>query len=367
MKNILIKILYRIVRGAGARKETVPGSRRRFLVVSATGVGDTLWGTPALAELRVAFPEGHIGVLTSPPGSEILKGNPAVDELFVFRRGTAGFLSMLSLLRTLRKRAFDTVFVFHASDRIIWPLTLLTGAAEIIGVEGQNKGLDFILTRPVRPDPTLHAVETRFAQLRCTGATPSPRPLFLALAEREREAADAFLKNHGINGDSLLVGLHPGAQKPYKCWPPRHFITAGNLLAERLGCRVVVTGGGAERELADTVAAGIRGAISAAGSLSLRETAALIGKMDVFIANDTGPMHIAFALATPVVALFCPTDPRLCGPYRAEKAVVIEKAKTCTPCTGKKCSHPVCMDQISPGEVVTAAARLVRARDTAGV
>lgn len=365
MKNFLIRILYRLVRGGGKRKGSAHPTRRRFLVVSATGVGDTLWGTPALGELRDAFPEAYIGVLTSPPGSEILKGNPAVDELFVFRKGAAGLLSLLSLLRTIRKKAFDTVFIFHSSDRILPLLSLLTGAAEIIGVEGQNKGLDFILTRTVPPDPSLHAVEARFAQLRCAGASPSPRPLFLALEEGEEEAAVLFLKNHGVNGGSLLIGLHPGAQKSYKRWSPRHFITMGNLLTEKLGCRIVVTGDSAEKELADTVAAGIRGAVSAAGGFSLRETAALIGRMDVFITNDTGPMHVAFALDTPVVALFCPTDPRVCGPYRVEKCVVIEKAKTCTPCTGKKCHCPVCMDQISPEEVASAAARLARGSDTA--
>ncbi|MFO0752014.1 MAG: glycosyltransferase family 9 protein [Thermodesulfovibrionales bacterium] len=360
MKNVLIKLLYRIAGGAGTRTGTPPGSRRRFLVVSATGVGDTLWATPALAELRAAFPEAYIGVLTSPPGFEVLQGNPAVDELFVFLKGAAGLPSLPSLLGALRKRRFDTAFLFHASDRIVWPLVLLTGAAEIVGVEGQNKGLDFILTRTVRPDPALHAVETRFAQLRCAGANPSPRPLSLSLGESEKEAAGAFLKRHGLNGGSLLVGLHPGARKFFKCWPHRHFIAAGNLLTERLGCRIVVTGGGAEKELADAVAAGIRGAVSAAGGFSLRETAALIEKMDLFITNDTGPMHMAFALATPVVALFCPTDPRRCGPYRAERAVIIEKERTCSPCVGKKCSHPVCMDRISPEEVVSAAVRLLQ-------
>ena len=92
----------------------------------------------------------------------------------------------------------------------------------------------------------------------------------------------------------------------------------------------------------------------------MRETAALIEKMNIFITNDTGPMHIAFALKTPTVALFSPTDPGICGPYRDEKPIVIEKPKTCTPCIGKKCDQPICMEQITVEEVIEAAESLFK-------
>jgi ADP-heptose:LPS heptosyltransferase len=111
------------------------------------------------------------------------------------------------------------------------------------------------------------------------------------------------------------------------------------------------------------VASGIAGAISSAGCLSLRGTAALIGRMALFITNDTGPMHIAFALKTPTIALFSPTDPALCGPYKAEKALALRKDTTCVPCIGKKCYNPLCLAQISPREVVVAAEKLLGSRD----
>jgi ADP-heptose:LPS heptosyltransferase len=126
------------------------------------------------------------------------------------------------------------------------------------------------------------------------------------------------------------------------------------------GCAILVTGDAAEKRVAEGIASRIEGAVTLAGTLTLRETAALIERMALFITNDTGPMHIAFALKTPTIALFSPTDPRLCGPWHAEKVEVVEKPKVCNPCTGKKCYNPVCMGQITVEEVFARAEVLLR-------
>ena len=113
----------------------------------------------------------------------------------------------------------------------------------------------------------------------------------------------------------------------------------------------VMTGSEKEAPLAESIASQISGARSIAGRLPLRSFAALIEKLDLFITNDTGPMHLSFAMETPTVALFSPTDPYLCGPYQCENAVAIKKRRACTPCLKKKCRLPFCMEQISPHEV----------------
>ena len=332
----------------------------RFLVVSTTGIGDTLWGTPAISALRKKYPEGYIGVLTNPAGAEILKDNPAISEIFTFRRGMGGFFRLPLLVESLIKKRLDKVFIFHASDRIIWPICFLTGSSEITGFKGQSKDMDFILTNTVEADPAVHCIENRFRMLAAVGVVQEDESLELFLDREEDEEARHFLKANNIGDGELIVGLHPGAQKPFKCWPAKNFIEAGNMLHDKLGCRIVITGDAGERQIAGQVASGIDGAISSAGSLSLRGTAALIKRMSLFITNDTGPMHIAFALKTPVIALFSPTDPALCGPYRADKAVVIAKKATCVPCVGKKCYNPKCFELITPQEVIAAAEGLLK-------
>jgi len=357
IKNSIIKLGLALSERLGLIKHQ-DAKTSRFLVVCTTGIGDTLWGTPAIRALRTAFPEGYISVLTNPIGLQVLKGNPDIDDIFVFKRHLRGYLAIPGLLKRLKNRNFDTVFIFHASDRIIWPLCAFTGAKRIIGVNGQSKGLDFILTTAIRQD-NIHGIETRLRLVREVAKGESRKTISFYLTEGDRKGASMLLEETGVHGDSLIIGLHPGAQKTYKQWPLRNFIETGNRLMKDLGCRIVVTGDSKEKILCEELASKVTGAVSVAGRTSLRETAAIIERMSLFITNDTGPMHIAFALGTPTVALFCPTDPELCGPYHAKNAVVIKKPVICTPCTGKNCSTPVCMEQITVEEVINAAESLI--------
>ena len=362
-KNGAIMAVVGLSRRIGLPKRNLRASPKpsRFLIITTTGVGDTLWGTPAIKALKEADPGCNLGVLTNPAGGELLKGNPYIDELFIFRRGFAGLFSLPALLKGLRRKNYDTALIFHASDRIVWPICFFAGPSEIIGIRGENKGLDFILTRAVDPPGNAHGIEKRFMLLGDMAPAEASRGISIYLDDKDRHAADGFLKLHGFDKNTLLVGLHPGAQKPYKCWPVKNFIEAGNIISRRTGCRIIITGDSNERPWIEEMASRIKGAVSAAGKTSLRQTAALIERMDLFITNDTGVMHIAAALKTPTVALFCPTDPRICGPYGAESVSVVAKPITCDPCTGKKCLDPLCMGQITVEEVVKAAKRLLGA------
>lgn len=357
-KNILIKAVISLFNRYGKNRVSIENPTR-LLIITTTGIGDTLWGTPAIASLKETYPESYIGVLTNPLGFELLKENPNIDEIFIFKRGLNGLLSLPTLLKRLRHKGFETVFIFHASDRIIWPISYFTGASEIIGIDGQNKDIDFILTQTINPQNDVHGIEARLNLVKLAGVKAFHKSLSICLTDRDREEAVNFLKNQGINEEIILVGLHPGAQKPFKCWPLKNFISFGISIEEKFRCRIILTGNSDEKPLADKVASQIRGAVSVAGKLSLRGTAAVIERLSLFITNDTGPMHIAFAVKTPTIALFCPTNPKLCGPYNAENAIVIEKPVTCKPCIGKKCLDPVCMEQIPVEEVIAEAGSLL--------
>ena len=155
-----------------------------------------------------------------------------------------------------------------------------------------------------------------------------------------------------------MVGLHPGAKDKFKQWPMENFAALGNLLKDHLGCQIIVTGNASEKKLVETIASKIKGAIAVGGELSLRPLASLISRMSLMISNDTGPMHVAFAMQTPTVALFVPTDPELCGPYFATRVKVVAKRLTCSPCLKKKCQEPFCLLQIGVQEVYESALNL---------
>ena len=360
-KNWAIKRAFQISeRFHLVKKSSRGGPPSRFLVVSATGIGDTLWGTPAIQALKDTFPQSYLGVLVSPLGFETLKNNPNIDEFFIFRRGFKGIWSLPFLFGKLRKRKIATVFIFHSSDRVLWPLSYFAGPSDIIGIEGENKGLDFILTKAVPNPQTIHGIEKRLQLVQEVGASTLQRNINVFLTDQDRQIADQFLKKHGIDPHSPIIGIHPGAQKPFKCWPAKNFIEVGNTLQSKVGGRVVITGDDREKDLAGEIANRVKDSVSAARRLPLRGTAALIEKMKIFITNDTGPMHLALALNIPTVALFSPTNPQICGPYGNKKSIAIEKPKACFPCIGKNCKNPICMEQISPEEVIAAAERLWR-------
>lgn len=339
MKNTLWKLLLKF----GPKKKFVRGEEPRLLIVSTTGLGDSLWGTPALRALRKRFPQGYIALLTSPVGEQLYRNNPHLDEIFTLKGRS--LLSAVKLLPKLRMREFDTAYIFHTSQRPILPLITLAGPSTLIGTQGINKGLDHLLSSPL-PQTHQHEIERR---LEIVGGDKEEGKMELFLTEEENQAS--FLHVPDL---PLVIGMHPGAKDPFKQWNPKYFIELGRKLVKGKGAKILITGDPSEKKLADEIASHIPGATSLAGKLPLRVTAALIEKLDLFVTNDTGPMHIAFAMETPTFALFSPTDPTLCGPYKIKHGTVLQKPRTCSPCIGKSCAAPFCMEQISPQTVYEA-------------
>ena len=154
-----------------------------------------------------------------------------------------------------------------------------------------------------------------------------------------------------------MVALHPGAKDSYKCWPKEKFIELGKLLQQK-GISLLITGVKEEHDLISSIAAALPGS-KYLPAMSLRQFAAILKKMALVITNDTGPLHLAIAVQTPVLALFAPTNPKICGPYHAKDAHVIQKPITCKPCLRRRCRLPFCMLQISPQEVFRYAEKIL--------
>lgn len=348
-KNLLIRSLVQGLRNSP--QDGAPSSR--FLIISTTGLGDSLWGTPAVRALRNAHPEAYIALLTSPVGAQVFAHNPYLSEIFVVKDPVLLQLPKLYLL--LRKRKFTDILLFHTSQRAILPLAATLGAKRLIGTAGLHKGLDDLLTDPILPQYT-HEIKRRLdliALLLPPEASPPSTAMTWHFTSEELGAAHAFLATLPPSPRRIL--LHPGAKDLFKQWPPDLFAALGKKLSEHPQIQILITGHPGEAPLAQKIAAQIPRA-HAITHLPLRTFAPLLKEMDLVITNDTGPMHIAFALQTPTIALFAATDPHLCGPYgTSPRATVIAKSRTCTPCLKKRCPEPFCLLQISPDEVYHAA------------
>lgn len=296
----------------------------KILVLQLCPIGDTLFGTPALRALRRRFPHARVADVTWAANREVLEGNPAIDRLVLCRSA----LQLPRVLSALADEDFDAVV--GLSNIGSW-LTLFTRAEVRVGFNSQTLG--WLYTQDVPDRRELHAVDYCLEVVAALGAESDGRHLDLPVSERERQWARRFLRADR-GRPALRVAMHPGGRYfPAKRWPTSGYAYVADYLAGQHGAQIVVVGGPDDVALAEEMADECRLAepLVAAGRAGIKQTAALIEQCDLFIGNDSAPMHMAEAVGTPVVAMFGPTNPgnfRPLGPFD----VVVRKELPCSPC-----------------------------------
>lgn len=363
------------VAGAGLFRapHVAPSSPRRILVLAPGGIGDVVLTTPALRALRRQHPDAHIACLIPPGAAGLLKACPFINELIPSpiqgRGGLRDLLRHLSFAREIVDRRFDlSVTLRHwrgqACDGY---LPYLAGVPRRVGpaLSGSRETAT-IFTHPVAI-ASAHQADAALEVVRGLG---EDRALQLWTTEADRAFVQRHLQGQGIFAEDLLIGVHPGSSAEVKQWPPERLAQAVDRLTLGWGARVVLTGGPGEVRLAWEVArhTGTSPAVLA-GNLTLSQSVALIERCDLLLCGDSGPMHIAAAVGTPLVALFGPTDPRHWGP-RAPRSRVVRRRLSCGPrpacIAGGRPECPrgraVCMQDIPVEEVVEAAEALLSDR-----
>ncbi len=342
---------------------------RRILAISCTALGDTLLSTPGLRALRRRYPEAHLTLLVHPALQVLFTGLDGVDELLPYDGKWRGFIGTAR-----RLQGYDLAAIFHGNEPQATPLAYLSGARYVFKLPNDNRWR-FLLSNP-QPRLTWndlgHGIEQRLAVARLAGAQGdlSPR-MQVPLSQTGIDAVARALRARGWQ-DAPLIALQPGASTHSRRWPRQRFIAAAVQLAGRHPeLRFVVTGSPAEAPLCQEVAAGIEQALplaagtrawASAGALPLPALPVLLQRARLLISGDTGPMHLAVTVDTPVVALFAVSDPARSGPaYDLERHVIIRKWRTCDPCLSKNCPYaePICMDNITVDEVVAAATTIL--------
>ncbi len=317
----------------------MPETVRRVLVVKLRYIGDVLLCTPVLRGLREAFPESTITALVNAGTEDVLLHHPDVDEILLVKRPRAGARSrgqywadQFRLLRRLRERRFDLALDLTDGDRAAF-LTWASGARLRVGFNREGRFRGRAYHRCVAPfTGRRHAVEADLEALRLLGLRVDPVTPSLGLPPEAETAAGELLARKGASRERDLVLLHPGARWWFKAWPAERFAALGDWIVEELGAQVLIAGGGEDAQAAEAIRGLMRSpAISLAGETSVLQLAAVLKRCRLFVGNDAGPMHIAAAVGTPVVALFGPTDPAEWGPW-GEGHVVLYKGLDCSEC-----------------------------------
>ncbi len=327
-----------------------------ILVIKLRYLGDVLLATPTLHALKAAYPSARLTALVNRGTDEILIGNPDVDEIIPLERGSIYEQSRFAL--DVRRRRFDTVIDLTDGDRAAF-LTWMSGASVRIGFNAEQRWTGRCYTTVVRDDVGAHRIERDLAaltQLRISVPDRIPR---LWLTGEDESHAEELLAKLGVRSDQSLVVIQPGARYWFKAWPSERFAELADRLADKYGSRVLVGGNQEEAELAQQVVKQAKTRpLAIAGLATIRTFAALMKRAALFIGNDSGVMHIATAVGTPVVALFGPSNPAEWGP-RGGPAEVIYKGLDCRACFHPTCQRGEqnCMKLITVDETMAAVAR----------
>lgn len=306
----------------------------KILIIRLGSIGDVVLTTPVISALKLSYPDADVDFLVKKEYHELLIGNPHIRRVILFDGSRQkGLKGLLEIAGELRKEGYTHVIDLHGNLRSRAISALISGARTLrYDKQAVNRRL-LLLGFKAQTKHTVDAYLSALAPL-SVGADLKPAPTTaIYLSQEEEKAAGSLLAQHGVLEGSTIIGINPGARWQTKRWLKDGFVDVGKKAITELGAKVLVFGGPGEVELSERVSEGIgRDAFSVAGKIGLRETAALIKRCSVFVTNDSGPMHMATAVGTPVVAIFGPTV-RGFGFSPLGKSVVVEKEIKCRPCS----------------------------------
>ena len=339
-----------------------PQHIRRILVREVNWVGDAVLTLPALEALDGRFPQAEITLLARAWVGGLFAGHPAVDRIIEYRSGDAhgGLRGRWRLAGEVKQGGFDLAVLFPNSldaALILW----LAGIPRRVGYP--TDGWRWLLTHPVsdRSAAAGHQVGRYLAIVRSLGGEGTPA-LHLPVTEAARRSSNQLLGQHGIAA-GLLVGLNPGSiHGGAKRWPIERFAAVADGLVESRGAAILLLGSEGERPVLDQVAARMRRpAVNLGGRTDLATLVGLLERVRLLVSNDTGAMHIAAAIGTPVLAIFGPTDAGATGPLGG-CARVVRVPVPCSPCLLREC--PIdqrCMTGVTAAQVLREACALLDA------
>jgi len=331
----------------------------RLLMIKLSALGDVIHALPTLEALRRGFPGARITWLVEEAAAPLLVGHPALDEVLVARRrawlralrrgegARAALQEAGGLVRALRTPGFDVVIDLQGLLKsAVW--TALARSPRKVGYDRTREGSYRVLTERLAPfDPEAHAVWRYLHVAEYLGAPAGPPGFRLP----SLEGVGGWLAPLWEDLPGPLVVLHPGARWATKLWPEAHWAALADRLAGEAGARVAFTGSAGDREAIARIRGLMRrGALDLSGRTTLMELARVFQMAGLAVTTDTGPMHLAAAMGTRVVALFGPTSPARTGPF-GPGHIVVRRDLPCSPCFRRQCPEPLCLTGLTVEEV----------------
>ena len=337
-----------------------------ILIVKLSAIGDVIHTLPALNAIRNYYPDANITWLVEEDAASLVIGHKALDRVIVSKRKrwlrALRSLFLLStikdvygFIKVLRDTRYDMILDFQALLKSGILIALARGQRKI----GFNKGLEhmehsymFLNERIPAVDMEIHALTRGMVLLNAIGIPTNEIEYKLPVSNDDCEKVDELMKRHDINGVKFLIAINPVAKWESKLWPKERFARLADMIIDEYDARIIFTGGSEDRHIIQDIMSAMKGrALNLAGHTTLKMLAVLYKKTVLVISTDTGPMHLAAAMETPVVAIFGPTAPWRTGPYGSGHRVVRADPE-CSPCFKRQCETIDCMHQISEDRVM---------------
>lgn len=332
-----------------------------ILIVKLSAIGDVIHTLPALNAVRRHFPNSNITWITEEAAYPLIKGHEAIDRIIVSKRKRwlrqlkgperkDALKAINEFIRQLRDTRYDIVIDFQQLLKSAVLVALSKAKRKIgfdKGMEHMEQSHIFSNERIAPVSMEIHALSRYLMLIEAAGIPCHEIEYKLPVSHSDKKAVSDLLFDFSISHNKPLVAINPMAKWDTKLWQNEKFAETADHLIQKDKVSVVFTGGPEDRDAIDDILSkmSVSGAVNLAGKTSLMMLAALYKRCDLLITTDTGPMHMAAATNTPVIALFGSTAPWRTGPFGNGHQIVRTGIK-CSPCFKRQCSHNSCMKNI---------------------
>ncbi|MFH1398402.1 MAG: lipopolysaccharide heptosyltransferase II [Candidatus Omnitrophota bacterium] len=334
---------------------------KRILITRTDRIGDVVLSTPVIKALRKNYPSAYIAMMVSPYTEDIVSGNPDLDEVIILDKDDLhrNLKGVWELSRDLKKKRFDLAIALHPTNRVHLVI-FLAGIPKRIGY---NRKMGFLFTDKIKHLKQLgekYESEYNFDLLKPLGIELKDRDLFIPLKKESEDWVNELFALKSIKPEDRILAINPGASCRSRIWPAERFAKVVDGLIEKYGFKVFILAGPKDVNMADKVIAQMEHkAINLAGKTSVSQLVSILKRCELIISNDSGPVHIASALGTPVVSIFSRSQkglsPKRWGPV-GKRDIFLHKDVGCIECLAHNCVKGfLCLKAITIEDVVKAA------------
>ena len=343
----------------------------KILIINPYGIGDVLFTTPVITNLRLFNPQVKIAYLANRRNADFLAVNSEIDKVFiyerdefvaVYRQNSLKFAQQwFELYSTIKEQDFDLVLDYSLNSTFGF-LTSLAGIKCRVGFDYRKRGRFLTDKIPFIGYEDKHIIEYNLDLLRHIKVPIVSHQMTFKIPPKDVQWAEAWLALQKIPlGKSLIAvvaggGASWGKDAKYRRWSVAKYAQLVDKIIENFDAAIILMGDSKEEELCRELISQAHFPIYyAVGKTSLSGMAALLAQCRLGIVNDAGPLHVAVAVGLKTVSIFGPVDPAIYGPYPAEGHAVVQKGLACQPCYRRfrmaKCGHISCLGELSVEEV----------------